>query len=239
MKLFRTGAIVIAWSISACVVLRPLHAQEQWDQSIFLRNLHPEKGEAASAVPQYLPLPSYPIELLRAAVTGFVEVRFRVGEGGAVTDVTIVSAAPREFGEPARAGVGQWKFSPARDRKTGASASVWMRCNLIYKLDFEDGLPTFFPAFAHTRLSGHEVLQLALDAAKKQGVNLDGDTGFAYPQIVVVQSKDQRLMWGVTWSKKDVFGEFVRLWIDDKTRQATFEHRTDGDFTFPERRQPH
>lgn len=208
------------------------------EQSILVRNLDHEAGQPAAVVQiDSAPLPVYPGELLRANITGDVEVRFLVREDGSVSDVSIVSQSQREFGDPTKEAVTKWKFLPTRDRKTGKPVPIWMRCSLVFKLGFEDGLPTFFPEFSRTHLSGHEVLNLALAATKKEGLNMDAYTGFAYPQIVVVESKDHRVMWGVTWTKKNVFGEFIRVWIYDQTKETRMvEHRKDGDFTFPDRR---
>jgi len=84
-----------------------------------------------------LPMPSYPIESLRAAVQGHAMIQFVVREDGTVTDVAVVSADTEEFGKEAKKAVEGWSFTPGKTRSNGKPASVQMQCRFDFNLDEE------------------------------------------------------------------------------------------------------
>jgi protein TonB len=58
--------------------------------------------------------PTYPAELKRKGVEGFVEVGFVVDENGLVQNVRVISSSQREFEQAAMSAVAKWKFKPGR-----------------------------------------------------------------------------------------------------------------------------
>jgi TonB family protein len=92
-----------------------------------------EKGTLSS--PMVLPLPTYPSEMLRCAVGGEAKIRFRVNEDGTVSNVTIVSASHKEFGEASREAVGHWKIGPILERNSPKPIKVWARCRLVFRME--------------------------------------------------------------------------------------------------------
>lgn len=82
-----------------------------------------------------LPMPSYPIELLRAAVQGNTVIEFVVKENGAVTNISVSRADAKEFGEEAKKVIAGWLFTPAKNRSSGKATAVRMECIFDFKLD--------------------------------------------------------------------------------------------------------
>ncbi len=65
-------------------------------------------------VPKFQARPVYPIEMLRAKVTGEVLVAFIVDAAGDVVEATAVRSSAQEFESAAIQAVARWKFKPGR-----------------------------------------------------------------------------------------------------------------------------
>lgn len=65
-------------------------------------------------------MPEYPARWREEGVSGEARLRFTVSATGAISQVRIVSASQKEFGEAALAAVQTWTYRPGldRDRKT-------------------------------------------------------------------------------------------------------------------------
>jgi TonB family protein len=198
------------------------------DHSILLRGLRSEDSKKARIfVPASLPLPPYPTEMLRANLEGDATLRFQVFPDGSVSEVSILRETQREFGEPAREAVTKWRFALSATVK--ADGAVWMQCRILFRTGEEDGGPMGFPGFTDTQLSGREVLKLAAERAKQEGVNLGEYTGWRYPMFIIHGENDLR--WSVTWLRQHENGgggwgdQFLRVWVDDKTRETRLEKK--------------
>ena len=98
-----------------------------------------------------------------------------------------------------------------------------------------NGVPGLMVPFAHTRLTGREVVALAEQEVRKQGINLSEYPGFLapntlYPDITVRQVRDGRMQWFVRWSRRidDTRGENLPVWIDDQSRVAHVNYAPGG-----------
>jgi TonB family protein len=105
------------------------------NHSVAVTDLAEEGGQGATLPsPEFIPLPAFPPELLRAWVGGDVIVRFRVNEKGLVSEVTVVSASVDFFGRAALVTVPQWRFDRPALQKTGSPTQLWARCHFIFKI---------------------------------------------------------------------------------------------------------
>jgi TonB family protein len=95
------------------------------DHRISVKIRH-EKDSPGRAYAITMPLPAYPSELLRVGIHGSAELTFSVGRDGAVTDVKVVSATQREFGDPAKEAVARWRFRLNPDRPLPAKVRCWI-----------------------------------------------------------------------------------------------------------------
>jgi TonB family protein len=173
-----------------------------------------------------LPLPAYPVEMLRQGVSGFAKVEFRIEKDGRVRDVHAVADSLDAFVPSAIAAVEKWTFEPPVDRKTSQPATQNMRAQFAFTACPDDDVSRLMPAFTRTRLSGSKVLQLALEAVQHAGIDLSRYPGvFApspyvlYPAVSLHEGRDGRLRWLVSWSRwtDDQHSENLPIWIDDQS----------------------
>jgi TonB family protein len=189
-----------------------------------------KESSSAVIVPRSLPPSVYPVELLSTAVNGFAKLEFVIGHDGVVRDVRAEADSDAAFVPASVAAVQNWTFQPVVDRKTSLPVTARMSCQfafLSYRDD--DGVPGLMGPFAHTRLTGREVVELAEQEVRKQGIDLSKYPGaFApnpnvlYPNISVYQARDGRVKWFVKWSKgiDDTRWENLSVWLDDRSRVA-------------------
>jgi TonB family protein len=85
--------------------------------------------------PKSVQMPDYPVECMRANVSGQALIEFSVSPAGAVRDVKVVRAEIPEFGETAKAAVKKWSFFPAMERKSGIATSVTMQCRFDFRVE--------------------------------------------------------------------------------------------------------
>lgn len=79
----------------------------------------PPVPAAPTLRPLSTPAPTYPVEALRAAVQGEVQVEFTVSPDGSVSDARVVRAdPPRVFDRAAVAAVRRWRFEPIAEPVT-------------------------------------------------------------------------------------------------------------------------
>ena len=79
----------------------------------------PAPAAAPTLRPLSTPAPAYPVEALRAAVQGEVQVEFTVSPDGSVSDARVVRAdPPRVFDRAAVAAVRRWRFEPIAEAVT-------------------------------------------------------------------------------------------------------------------------
>lgn len=106
------------------------------DHSIAVRRLGPEGlSRGYNVLPVSLPLPAYPVEMLRAAISGDATLKFLVHEDGAVSEVVVISASQVEFSGPTKEAISRWKFRVHTERGESAPRKVWMRCQVIFKFE--------------------------------------------------------------------------------------------------------
>jgi hypothetical protein len=82
-----------------------------------------------------LPMPSYPVDLLGAALEGQAVVQYLVQEDGLVADVSVLHADFEAFGLEARKTVEGMIFTPGKDRRSGKYASVHMQCVFVFRAE--------------------------------------------------------------------------------------------------------
>jgi TonB family protein len=85
-------------------------------------------------LPKSVQMPDYPIEAMKAGVSGDASILFLVGADGAVRDVVVEKASIVGFGVAAQAAVAKWTFFPSvllKDRKKIVPAHI--RCRFEFK----------------------------------------------------------------------------------------------------------
>ena len=90
-----------------------------------------KKPQGLSTMP-----PVYPYKARRLALKGYVKVMFLVDRNGAVTELTILEAAPKGFfEETVEKTLPKWRFAPGRidDRPV----NTWMKKTIEFKLEAE------------------------------------------------------------------------------------------------------
>ncbi|MBL9190054.1 MAG: energy transducer TonB [Opitutaceae bacterium] len=91
---------------------------------VTLESVTPSKDSVSWGYPLFqFPPPCFPLDMLRAGITGEVVVRANVGADGIVRSVSVVRSTQREFEIHALAGVQRWRFvefvPPAQRSSTG------------------------------------------------------------------------------------------------------------------------
>jgi TonB family protein len=105
------------------------------NHSVAVVDLAEEGGQGATLPsPEFIPLPAFPPELLRAWVGGDAIVRFHVNEKGLVSEVTVISASAELFGHAALEAVPRWRFGHPALRKTGGPTQLWAKCHFVFKV---------------------------------------------------------------------------------------------------------
>ena len=90
--------------------------------------------------PQSLQIPDFPIEMMRAAVSGDVSVTFLVTEEGAVRDIVIEPSRFEEAGAAVKSAVAKWSFQPGRlflAKEKRKNIPCHMRCLIRFTADEE------------------------------------------------------------------------------------------------------
>ena len=200
------------------------------DHRVGVRFWPQKESSSAVIVPRSMPLPVYPAELLRTAVNGFAKLEFAIGNDGSVRDVQAEADSDAAFVPVATAAVQHWTFQPVVDQKASIPVTARMHCQFAFtSYCDDDGVPGLMAPFAHTRLTGREVVALAEQEVRKQGVDLSEYPGFLapnpnalYPNITVHRGRDGRVKWLVRWSKAidDRRWKNLSVWIDDQSRAA-------------------
>jgi TonB family protein len=94
-----------------------------------------------------LRMPSYPLDLLGAALEGKATVQYLIREDGTVADVSVLHADFDAFGLEAKKAVEGMEFTPGTDRRDGKHASVRMQCVFDFRAnDLGPGSNTPLPA---------------------------------------------------------------------------------------------
>lgn len=80
------------------------------------------------------PLPIYPVEFARAGIEGTAVVRIAVGKDGRATEISVVEASMKEFGEAAAKAAKGWKFIEDLDAKKKTPAGLIVDCRFTFTI---------------------------------------------------------------------------------------------------------
>lgn len=86
-------------------------------------------------VPESVPDPLYPFEMVRAAISGTVSLTFRVSADGTVDEVHVVSSSPTSFSNSAVAAVKTWRFRPLATNGPEFPSTVVVNCRFKFEID--------------------------------------------------------------------------------------------------------
>ena len=89
-------------------------------------------------VPERIPGPGYPAEMVSAGLYGEVIVDFTVNVSGSVTEQSVVHSSAPEFERAVVEALQKWKFKPAVDFKTSTPLPMRMRCKVLFRFDDHD-----------------------------------------------------------------------------------------------------